>query len=56
MIKLFFTLLYLDPGTGSLLIQFLVAAVFGVIIFFKQLKIRIKHLVNRILKRKQEED
>jgi hypothetical protein len=31
-------LLYLDPGTGSMLIQFLVAAVSAVVFFFSNIK------------------
>jgi hypothetical protein len=38
------TLLYLDPNTGSLLIQFLIAALSALILFFKQIKQTIKHI------------
>jgi hypothetical protein len=34
----FAILLYLDPGTGSMLIQFLVAAVSAVVFFFSNIK------------------
>ena len=50
------TLLYLDPGTGSLMIQFVIAAVTGVLIFFKQIKLRIKYLFNRFFKNNKEGD
>ena len=50
------TLLYLDPGTGSLMIQFVIAAVTGVLIFFKQIKLRIKYLFNRFFKSNKEGD
>lgn len=43
-------LLYLDPGTGSLLIQFFVAAVTAIIIFFKSIKFRIKYLFELFFK------
>lgn len=45
-------LLYLDPGTGSLLIQFLIASVLGIILFMKQLKQRIKYLFQIVFKKK----
>lgn len=35
-------LLYIDPGTGSYLIQILVGAVLGVLYFFKNIKLYIK--------------
>jgi hypothetical protein len=49
-------LLYLDPGTGSLLIQFIIAAVSGILIFFKQIKQGIKNLHYRFFAKKEEED
>jgi hypothetical protein len=49
-------LLYLDPGTGSLLIQFIIAAVSGILIFFKQIRQVIKNLHNRFFAKKQEDD
>ncbi len=49
-------LLYLDPGTGSLLIQFLIAAVLWIILFFKQMKLRIKYLFYRLFRKKPEDE
>ena len=37
---------YFDPGTGSLLVQSLVATVGGVILFFKNITFKIKNLVS----------
>lgn len=48
-------LLYLDPGTGSLLIQFLIASVLGIILFMKQLKQRIKYLFQIVFKKKSDD-
>lgn len=45
-------LLYLDPSTGSLLVQFLIASVTAVIIFFNQFKIKIKYIFNRVFKKR----
>lgn len=36
-----FILLYLDPGSGALIIQALIAGVVGVLMYFKNLKNRI---------------
>ena len=33
--------LYLDPGTGSMLLQAIIAGTLGVAMFFKQLKFRV---------------
>lgn len=54
--KITCVLLYLDPGTGSLLIQFLIAGVLGVILFMKQLKQRIKYLFQIVFKKKTGND
>lgn len=48
-------LLYLDPGTGSLMIQFLIAAVSGIILFFRQIKLRIKYLFDHIFRKNPED-
>jgi len=50
----FLVLLYLDPTTGSLLVQFLIASVTAVFIFFNQLKTKVKQLFNRIFKMNRE--
>lgn len=46
------TLLYIDPGTGSMLIQFIIAAVTGLILFFTQIRLRIKYIFNRLFRKK----
>jgi len=49
-------LLYLDPVTGSLLIQGIIAAVSGILLFFKQIKQIVKNFYNRFFAKKQEGD
>ncbi len=44
--------LYIDPGTGSFLVQGILAAVLGVSMFFK----RIKNFIFALLGRKIEEE
>lgn len=39
--------LYIDPGTGMILIQILVAAFASIAIFFKKIKKKIKTLFNK---------
>jgi hypothetical protein len=51
MVKLLIKL-YLDPGTGSLLIQFIIASILGISLFFKQLKIRLKETFNKVFRKK----
>ena len=41
------TLLYLDPGTGSLLIQGLIAGFLAIFMFFKQIKFKIQSLLGK---------
>ena len=40
-------LLYIDPGSGSYLVQVVVAAVLGVAMFFKNIKLYIKTFFHR---------
>ena len=47
-------LLYLDPVTGSLLIQFIIAAVSGILLFFNRIKLGVKNLYTRFFEKKQE--
>ena len=54
--KIAWVLLYLDPFTGSLLVQFLIAAISGIILFFQKIKLRIKYLFYRIFKKNPEEE
>ncbi len=37
-------LLYIDPGSGSYLIQVIIAAVLGVVFFFKNIGLFIKNI------------
>ena len=48
-------LLYLDPGTGSLLIQFTIAAISGILIFFKQISLIVKNIYHSIFKNNRED-
>jgi len=41
------SLLYIDPGTGSYLVQVIVAAVLGVAFFFRNIKNYIKAFFTR---------
>ena len=47
--------LYLDPGTGSLLIQFTIAAISGILIFFKQISLIVKNIYHSIFKNNRED-
>lgn len=40
-------LLYLDPGSGSYLVQLIVAAAMGVVFFFRNIKLFILSLFRR---------
>ena len=40
-------LLYLDPGSGSMIIQLLIASLLGVVTFFKHIKVRVKHFFSK---------
>lgn len=44
-------LIYIDPGSGSYLVQMLVAAVLGVAFFFKNIIAYIRHWFYRIFKK-----
>jgi len=46
--------LYFDPGTGALIVQFLAAAVAGVLLFYKTLMHKIKSILG--IKNKNEDD
>jgi len=41
-------LLYIDPGSGSYLLQVIIAGVLGVAFFFKNIVFAIKHFFQRI--------
>lgn len=46
--------LYFDPGTGALIVQFLAAAVAGVLLFYRTIVHKIKAIFN--IKDKEEDD
>jgi ATP-dependent Zn protease len=45
-------LLYIDPGSGSYLIQMIIAGVLGVAFFFKNIMFAVKHFFQRIFGKK----
>jgi hypothetical protein len=45
-----FTLLYIDPGSGSYLVQVIIAAILGVLFYFKNIWLRIKTFFTRTKK------
>lgn len=45
-------LLYIDPGSGSYLIQALIAGVLGIAFFFKNIMLAVKHFFYRIFGKK----
>ena len=47
-------LIYIDPGSGSYLVQAIVAAVLGVAFFFKNIATYVKLWFYRIFKKKTE--
>ncbi|MBN8863423.1 MAG: hypothetical protein J0H92_08630 [Sphingobacteriales bacterium] len=48
------SLLYLDPGSGSYLVQVIVAAAMGVLFFFKNIKLYILSLFRRSPKKQED--
>lgn len=40
-------LLYIDPGSGSYLVQIIAAAVVGIAVFFKNIKLYIRSIFTR---------
>lgn len=47
-------LLYIDPGTGSILTQAIIAGALGFIMFFKQLKFKVINLFKKYCKNDNE--
>jgi len=45
-----FTFLYIDPGSGSYLVQVIIAAILGVLFYFKNIWLRIKTFFTRAKK------
>ena len=48
-------LLYIDPGSGSYLVQVLIGAVLGFIMFFKNIKLYILSFFRRSPKKQKDE-
>jgi hypothetical protein len=42
-----FYIIYIDPGSGSYLVQVIIAAVLGVAVFFKNIRMQIKSFFSR---------
>jgi hypothetical protein len=40
-------ILYIDPGSGSYLVQVIIAAVLGVVVYFKNIRMRIRTFFSR---------
>jgi hypothetical protein len=38
--------LYLDPGSGSMILQAMIAGILGISMFFKRIKLKIQSLFN----------
>ena len=49
-------LLYIDPGSGSYLIQAIIAGVLGVAFFFKNIMLYVRHFFHRIFGKKPKAD
>lgn len=45
-------LLYIDPGSGSYLVQVIIAAALGIAFFFKNIVLYIRHFFSRIFRKK----
>lgn len=48
-------LLYIDPGSGSYLVQVLIGAVLGVVMFFRNIKLYILSFFKRSPKKQKDE-
>lgn len=46
--------LYFDPGTGALIVQFLAAAVAGILLFYRTVVTKVKAIFG--IKNKEEDD
>ena len=49
---IFIALAYIDPGSGSILLQFLIATVVGTVFYFRRFFAHIVHLIRDKLFRK----
>jgi hypothetical protein len=56
MTSIYHFLLYIDPGSGSYLVQVIAAAVLSIVFFFKNLKLYIKDLFRRLFRRNEKKD
>jgi hypothetical protein len=48
--------LYFDPGTGALIVQFLVAIGAGIVLFYNRIKFKILSLFGKVKKEELFED
>jgi hypothetical protein len=48
------SLLYIDPGSGSYLVQVLAAAALGVVFFFRNIKMYIQSFFSRFSKKNKD--
>lgn len=46
-------LLYIDPGSGSFLVQVIIAGVLGVAFFFRNIKLAVKAFFANLFRKKQ---
>lgn len=45
--------LYIDPGSGSYLVQVIAAAVLGIVFFFKNIRLYIADFFQRMFRKKE---
>lgn len=43
--------LYIDPGSGSMIVQLLIAGVLGVLYFFRSIRVGIVNFFKRVLRK-----
>ena len=44
---------YIDPGTGSLILQILGSIFVGIVVFFKTIKLQIENILSKIFKKQK---
>lgn len=49
-------LIYIDPGSGSLLIQVLIAGAISFLMFFKNIKLVVSEIITKLFKKKRKND
>ena len=47
---------YLDPATGSIIIQYIVAGLAACMMFMKNLRVKFKYFFNKIIKSKKNKE